>query len=293
MDESRSTYLKGKVDEVTSWIRSKGSIIVAFSGGVDSSLMALLARRALGDKAIAVTTDSATVPPGELEDAKRIAAEIGIRHIVTKVNELDNPDFAQNPANRCYFCKKELSTHLKELASQYSVSTIVTGVIADDLNGHRPGTLALEEQGIFNPLSDAGLTKQDVRDICRMFGLSTAEKPAMACLSSRVAYGEEITLEKLKRIGEAENFIKQRLGVRQLRVRVHGDLARIEVAPEERKTFFDEKALDEVYLNLRQLGFLYVTLDVGGYRSGSMDLPLKHKQQREVNSLIVLTQRDD
>jgi len=288
MDAARSSYLKGKIDDLIQWIRNKGSVLVAFSGGVDSSLMALLAKMAVGEKALAVTADSVTLPPGELEEAKRVAAEIGIRHIVTQLNELENVNFAQNPTNRCYFCKKELSTHLRELAAKYNVNAIVTGVIADDLKDHRPGTQALEEEGIFNPLAEAGLTKEDVRDLCRMLGLSVAEKPAMACLSSRIAYGESITLDKLRRIGEAENFIKHTLGVKQLRVRVHGDLARIEVGPEERKVFFNEDVLDAVDSKLRELGFLYVTLDLAGYQSGSMNRVVKCNKPHAENTFTIL-----
>ena len=282
LEEARELFLFKKINEIIEDLRLRESILIAFSGGVDSSLAAKLAYMAVGEKALAVTADSVTLPPGELEQAKKVAEQIGINHMIIKVNELDNSDFIKNNSDRCYFCKKELSAHLWPIAQSRGVSTVITGVIADDLTGHRPGIKALEEDHIYNALANAGLTKVDVREMSRLLGLSVADKPSMACLSSRVSYGEEITQDKLARIGEAETFIKQQLNLHVLRVRVHGSLARIEVGKAERKMFFDESTLDAINTKLRELGFLYVTFDLCGYRSGSMDDALNIRRPQSV-----------
>lgn len=244
---------------------------MAFSGGVDSSLVAAAAKMALGDRALAVTADSKTLPLGELEEARKVAEAIGIRHKVIKVDELENPRFAANPPDRCYHCKKELLTHLKEIATQEGFEAVVEGTNAEDLRGHRPGALALREEEVISPLAEAGLGKAEIRALASALNLPTAHKPSGACLSSRFPYGEKITLERLERVAAAEETIKRLVEVGQLRVRDHGDVARIEVSPEERCLFFDGSLMDRVAGELRRLGFVYVTLDLKGYRTGSMN----------------------
>lgn len=277
MERTEEDILKMKMETIINKLKEKGSVLVAFSGGVDSSVVTALAYKALGNKALAITADSMTLPPGELQEAKEVAEEIGIRHIVIKVNELSNPIFARNPPDRCYYCKKELISELKRTAKEYSLNTIVDGTNAEDLESHRPGALALIEEEIYSPLADAGLTKADVRALAKMLNLSTAEKPSMACLSSRFPYGQEITEQRLHRVAEAEKFIKGLIRVKQLRVRDHGDLARIEIAKDKRKLLFKEQLMDLIAKKLKTLGFSYVTMDLLGYRSGSMDEVLKKK----------------
>jgi len=245
--------------------------MVAFSGGVDSSLVALLAKMALRDGAIAVTADSPSLPSSELREAKELARRIGIKHIVVKTDELQDPNYVANPANRCYFCKKELGEKLVNLARELGDYTIVDGTNAEDLKGHRLGTAALSEKRIRRPLADAGMMKDEVRRLAKSLGLSNHDKPSMPCLSSRVAYGEIITPERLLRIERAEAMIRSLTGVKELRVRDHGNVARVEVGRSERKLFFDEQLLDKISEALRDLGYAHVALDMTGYRSGSMN----------------------
>jgi uncharacterized protein len=266
-----SDELREKKTRILNELERYGSALVAFSGGIDSTLVAFLARVALGEKAMAVTADSPSIPAEELNDAKRLANEIGIKHLIIKTNELQDPNYVANPANRCYFCKKELAKELTELAEELGGYTVVDGTNAEDLKGHRPGASALSEKGVRRPLAEAGLTKTEVRALAKHLGLSNYDKPSMPCLSSRVAYGEVITPERLLKIERAENLIRSLTGVRELRVRDHGSVARVEVGPSERKVFFDEALLDHISNALRELGFVYVTLDMSGYRSGSMN----------------------
>lgn len=248
----------------------RGGAVVAFSGGVDSAVVAALAHRALGDAALAVTADSETLPLGEREAAERVAAEIGIRHRVIEISELEEPSFAENPEDRCYYCRRGLIRNLKEIAEQKGVSTVADGTNADDLGGHRPGFEAVKEEGVFSPLVEHDVSKKEVRNIARVLGLSVAEKPSLACLSSRIPYGEEITEEKLEKIAKAEEFLNTHYGFQQLRVRMHGDdLARIEVTPPERDIV--AQGMDEIAMKMKHIGFLYVTLDLQGYREGAMD----------------------
>lgn len=276
-EDVQKQHLVNKMDEVLRNLRSKGSVLVAMSGGVDSSLVALLAKKALGSNTVAVTADSVTLPSGELEIARKLARQIGMEHLIIKVDETANPNFVRNPPERCYYCKKELIVKLKEIARDRRMETIVDGTNVDDMKVHRPGALALAESGVYSPLADAGLTKEDVRELARMLRLPNADKPSMACLGSRFPYGEEITKDKLRLVAEAEKLVRELTGVRELRVRVHGNLARIEVGKEERKLLFDGELMETIAKRLKSLGFLYVTMDLLGYRSGSMDEALDKK----------------
>ncbi len=266
-----SPNLRYKANMIVEELKSFGRVMVAFSGGVDSTLVAYLAKLTLGRDAIAVTADSPSLPSSELEETKRLAKEIGIQHMVIRTEELEDPKYASNPANRCYFCKKELSEKLKVLAKELGVSVIVDGTNADDLQGHRPGAAAFAEEGARRPLSEAGMTKTEVRELARLLGLPNFNKPSMPCLSSRIQYGQLITPERLSRIEKSEVFIKSITGVEELRVRDHGNLARIEVGRNERSLFFNEGILDKIGKALREFGFTYVSFDLLGYRTGSMN----------------------
>jgi len=264
-------FLEEKYQRLLDWFKDKKGVLVAFSGGVDSTLVAYAAKTALGDKALAVTANSLLLPPGELEEAKKLAKLIGIRHKIIEVNELENKRLVENPPNRCYYCKKELMGTLLKIALEEGLEIVVDGTNADDMQSYRPGIKALKELGIRSPLAEVGLKKDEVRAISRMLGLPTADKPPVACLASRFPYGKKITLEAVKRVGKAETIIKKLAGVKLVRVRDHGNIARIEVAREERKKLFNEKVLDEISKRLKELGFLYVTMELEGYVSGSLD----------------------
>jgi len=263
--ESLPRNLQQKFDAAVSQIRLSKGAVVALSAGVDSSLVALLAHKALGDHAVAVTGVSESLPPHELEIAKETAKEIGIEHLVVQTDELQNPKYASNRADRCYYCKDTLYRELRTVADSLGFEAILDGTQVDDLSDDRPGFRAAEEAGVKSPLLMASFSKADVRETARVLGLAVWDKPAMPCLSSRITHGEEVTTNKLGMIGQAELYIKELTGVRNLRVRYSNGSARIEVAPEERKVFFDEAVMDRVDRALRQLGFLTVTLDLKGY----------------------------
>ncbi|MFQ6055391.1 MAG: ATP-dependent sacrificial sulfur transferase LarE [Methanosarcinales archaeon] len=263
-----SNNISEKIENIKSAIAEKGSILIAFSGGVDSSVLSALSFQALGDNAIAVTADSETLGIGELDEAKKVAKEIGIKHIIIKFNELDDPEFAKNPPERCYYCKKGLILQLKKVAKQYNIKTIADGTNISELSGHRPGYKAIEEFGVYTPYVDFKVTKEEIREIAKFLNLSVANKPSMACVSSRFPYGHPITLQKLNRVKQAEYFLKG-FGFSQLRVRDHDGLARIEVPIDELKILiYNNKNIAK---HLKDLGFNYVTLDLEGFRSGSMD----------------------
>ncbi len=257
-----------KIRLIVNALAERGSVLVAFSGGVDSSVLAALAYRALENNAIAVTADSRTLSPGELECAKKVAAEIGINHIVISYDELSEPEFAKNPVERCYYCKKGLLRELKKLAARHGMNTIIEGTNISDLKAHRPGHRAVMEEGVYNPFVEFKVTKEEIREMARKLGLSVADKPSMACLSSRFPYGQRITTEGLKRVGTAEDFLRK-AGFKVVRVRDHAGLARIEIMPDEMGRFLEMR--EAVASEFKRLGFSYVTLDIMGFRSGSMD----------------------
>jgi pyridinium-3,5-biscarboxylic acid mononucleotide sulfurtransferase len=247
-----------------------GSVVVAFSGGVDSTFLGWAARDALGDRALLVTADSESYAEGELDEARRLAALIGLRHEVVRTREVENPAYAANPPNRCFFCKEELFARLEPIAAAEGAGHLVYGATVDDLGDHRPGMVSARQRGVKAPLIEAGLGKADIRTLSRALGLPTWDKPAMACLSSRFPYGTAITPEKLRQVDRAEAFVRG-LGFREFRVRHHGDLARLEIARGEMDRLWADNRADAIAARLRELGFLHVTVDLQGFRSGSLN----------------------
>jgi uncharacterized protein len=264
--ENKLAKLKAFIADV-----GKDGVVVAFSGGVDSSTLAAVSHQVLNGKAIAVIANSQTYPSEELEEAKKIAADIGIKIFVVETNEIANPDFAKNPENRCYYCKKELLQNLVTFAHAFGFKAVFEGTNNSDIGEHRPGFKAVEEaKDVYSPWKIIGFTKSEIRQVAKQLELSIADKPALACLASRIPYNQQITAEKLQRIEEAERTIRTIIAVKQLRVRDHNGLARIEVGKDERALFCDITVLDKVVSTLKRLGFKYVTFDLEGYQSGSM-----------------------
>ena len=272
------TQLSSKLKRLEAILSDMRSVLVAYSGGADSTFLLKVASNILGDRAIAVTASSATYTPQELEEARKNTELIGAKHIIVHTNELDDPDFASNPPDRCYYCKKELFTKLFELAQQHSLNYVIDGSTCDDEKDFRPGTRAAVEFRVRSPLKDAGFTKEEIRALSRDMNLPTWDKPPLPCLSTRFPYGTQITKEKVVRVGRAEEFLAG-FGIRQLRVRDHNNIARIEVPRKDMPLFLDEEISKQIMENFKDLGYTYVTLDLQGYRMGSMNEPLKETKQ--------------
>lgn len=269
-----SDELRGKRDRLIDLLRGYGSCAVGFSGGLDSSVLAKAAVITLGENAVAVTAVGASIATGELEEAREVARQIGIRHEIVESHEMDDPGYRRNEADRCYFCKTVFAKAIQTVAQRLGLAVVVDGRNRDDLGDHRPGIRAANEMDIRGPLAECDLTKDELRQLARYWGLPVWDKPATPCLSSRIAYGEEITPGRLKMVDRAEQFLRE-LGFRPLRVRYHrGDMARIEVPESELPRLIDETLRHQIVEALKLAGFKYVSLDLEGFRSGSMNIIL-------------------
>ncbi len=273
-----------KIEKLHNEISGLYSVAVAFSGGADSTLLLATALEALGpEQVLAITADSPTLPRSELAEARSLAEELGARHLIVPTEELEDPDFSENPPDRCYYCKRELFQRMRALADAEGYAHLAYGATADDVGDFRPGMQAAREAGAVAPLLDAGLTKQDVRDLSRQMNLRTWDKPAMACLSSRFAYGTPIRAEGLARVERAEDFLRRDLGFTQVRVRDGEHTARIEVDAPELSRLVREDIRAKVVAHLKTLGYSYVTVNLEGFRSGSLNDVLE-PASRDVNA---------
>jgi uncharacterized protein len=271
-------------------LRGYGRVAVAFSGGIDSTVVAQAAYEALGDAAIAVTAVSESLASGELEEADRLARKIGIRHRVVRTEEFADPNYLRNQPDRCYFCKSELYGRLTEILHELGADVIVSGANIDDMGDYRPGIRAAGEHGVRHPLQECDLSKADVRALAQSWGLPTWDKPATPCLSSRIAYGEEVTPERVRMIDQAEQWLRRR-GLRELRVRYHkGDLARIEVPASALPDLVESQTRSELITTFRAIGFKFVTLDLEGFRSGSLNsvIPVENLLQGVTRGTVPL-----
>lgn len=266
--------VKEKLRKLESNLGSLDSLAVAFSGGVDSSFLLKIAHGLLGDRLLAVIINSSTFPHRELEDAIEFADSLGADYRVIEAENIDIEGFADNPSNRCYLCKRDLFSRVWQVARENNINYVADGSNYDDIGDYRPGMMAIKELGVTSPLLEAGLSKADIRALSENLQLKTWDKPAAACLASRFSYGQKISLEKLKMVEIAEDFLME-LGFKQIRVRVHENLARIEVEPDERKKFYNDQMMDMIHHKFKEIGFAYTSLDLAGYRTGSMNESLK------------------
>ena len=278
--------LEKRLKKLEAIVTPYGSALVAFSGGVDSSLALAVAVRALSkERVLAVTSNNETYLPSELEGAEAFTRSLGVKHLVVNTRELDDPNYAKNPTNRCYFCKSTLYSDLAKIAEEKGYACVVDGANKDDEGDYRPGRKAAKELGVVSPLSLVGLGKAEVRELAKYLGLPSWDKPALACLSSRFPYGQEITPEKLAQVARAEEFMRSR-GYKQVRVRHHGEIARLEVGEEELEQAFKER--EEISAELKAAGFLYVALDLTGYKPGSLNATLKQPGKKAKKTLPVI-----
>jgi len=259
-----------KLKKLKKYIRELDNLAVAFSGGVDSTLLAKVAADELGQDTIAITISGPQHSKSEIEEAKEFAKELGINHEVIEIEKIENEDLIYNPEDRCYICKKDVFSIIKERAKKKGITNIIDGTNVDDLGDYRPGLKAIKELDVISPLKEVGLTKSDIREISKELNLPTWNKPAFACLITRIPYGEKLTNEKLRLVEQAEEYIKS-LGFNQYRVRYHNGIARIEVLKEDLPKFFDVNMMKKVSDKLKNIGFKYVTLDMEGYKMGKMN----------------------
>ena len=271
-----------KLENLKKMISEMGHVLIAFSGGVDSTFLLKVCVDVLGrENVIAVTASSPTYQMDEMEEAKKIAQFFGVKHVIIHTNEMGNEKFLSNTVERCYFCKKELFSKLKEIAAEHGIKHVLDASNADDSLDYRPGMKAARELGIKSPLLEAGITKEEIRKFSKEMGLPTATKPSQSCLASRFPYGEKITEEKLKMVAEAEKFLKE-LGFKVVRVRHHGNIARIEVDKNEMVRLMEERIRKKIYERLKEIGYTWVCLDLMGYRSGSMNEAIRGGQNEEI-----------
>jgi uncharacterized protein len=272
------TAAKAKLQKLRKILRNEGKVLVAFSGGVDSTLLLRVASEVLGKNVLAVIATSETYPQKEVRAARLLALRLGVDHLVVKTRELENPAFVQNSPLRCYYCKQELFSRLKKIAEERSIPSILDGSNYDDRSDYRPGSKAAKELGIRSPLREAGLTKAEIRALSKASGLPTWDKPSLACLASRFPYDTPIKRKSLVQVGKAEDILRE-IGLTQVRVRHHGEIARIEVKPAEFGKIMAEKTREKISRHLKKLGYTYVTLDLEGYRTGSLNEPLRRRKK--------------
>lgn len=283
--QTNSKTAQEKMEHLKSILHDMGSLIVAYSGGVDSAFLATIANDELGAKALIVTAKSPSLAPVELEEAVALAKRLGLNHRIIETNEVEREDYAANTPNRCFFCKDELYIHLTRFAKEEGYAHVTNGTNVDDLGDFRPGQNAAKQYGVSSPLLDAELTKAEIRSLSKDRELPTWDKPAQACLSSRIPYGTVVTVEALTRIAKAEEFLHD-MGIKQLRVRHHDTVARIEVEPEDFSIVFDSDVRQRIAQYFRSIGYSYVTVDLEGFRSGSLNevlTALKKKEATESN----------